>query len=99
MVNFPYLFIVAPIVLAILVAVLLMTRRRITKDIVCPRDRLPRKAVFVGHTVDPDAWEEVVSCERPGEAPLVGRQLTCDKACLGEAENAPRHDLGPMPLK
>lgn len=91
--GIPYVLILAPMVLVILATVLITTRRHAIKDIVCPRDGLPREVVFFGHTIDPDVWENVVSCRHPGEAPLSGRHLTCDRACLRDAEHSPRRDL------
>ncbi len=68
-------------------------RRRFAKVTVCPADGQPREVRFAGSALDPLCWQDVTSCGRPGDAPLVGRALRCSKSCLADPANAPAVDL------
>lgn len=82
--GFPYVLPLCAVVLAVIAAVLIVTRRRLSTEIECPGDHQPHQVVFVGYTVDPDRWDRIESCGRDGEKTLSGRSLTCNKACLRE---------------
>lgn len=97
MTPFPYVIPLAVFTVVVLIAVLLTSRRRLAKRITCPRDEQPRDVVLSGDTLDPERWKDVLSCGRPGEAPLTGRQLQCDRACLHDPANAPERDLKETP--
>lgn len=94
---FPYVIPLAGLTAIVLVAVLVATRRHLAKRITCPGDEQPRDVVLVGDTLDAERWKDVVSCGRPGEAPLTGRMLKCNRACLNDPANAPERDLEQTP--
>jgi len=77
------------LVALLFVCVLIASRRRLAKRIVCPVDRHPRNVVFVGRTLDADYWDCVVSCGGDTGNVLKGKEIRCSMACLEDPANAP----------
>jgi hypothetical protein len=95
--GFPIAVVLAATVGLLPGGLLIFTRRRVSKTIICPMAMDERQVTFVGHALDPDQWEDVTSCGRADEAPVTGRHIACAKSCLLDPTNAPAIDLPTVP--